>query len=69
MLIFVEEGKPEDPEKNPQSKGQNPQTTHMKYLSQKRTHAHRDHSVGRRAYYLSATQSKVQIKTGRGCGL
>jgi hypothetical protein len=28
MLIFVEGGKPEDPEKNPHGKGENQQTTH-----------------------------------------
>jgi hypothetical protein len=37
-LIFVEGGKPEDPEKNPRGKGENQQTTqlnstHMKYPS------------------------------------
>jgi hypothetical protein len=31
MLIFAEGGKPEDPEKNPRSKGENQQTTLLTY--------------------------------------
>jgi hypothetical protein len=29
MLIFMEGGKPEDPEKNPRGKGENQQTTQL----------------------------------------
>jgi hypothetical protein len=29
MLIFMEEGKPENPEKNPRGKGENKQTTQL----------------------------------------
>jgi hypothetical protein len=31
MLIFTEEGKPENPEKNPRSKGENQQQTQLTY--------------------------------------
>jgi hypothetical protein len=31
MLVFVEGGKPENPEKNPQSKGENEQQTQLTY--------------------------------------
>jgi hypothetical protein len=31
MLIFAEEGKPEKPEKNPRSKGENQQQTQLTY--------------------------------------
>jgi hypothetical protein len=32
MLIFAEGGKPENPEKNPRSKGENQQQTQLTYM-------------------------------------
>jgi hypothetical protein len=32
MLVFVEGGKPENPEKNPRSKGENQQQTQLTYV-------------------------------------
>jgi hypothetical protein len=36
MLIFTEGGKPENPEKNPRSKGENQQQTQLTYVIQMR---------------------------------
>jgi hypothetical protein len=64
-LIFAEGGKPENPEKNPRSKGRRESTTKLNSheVPEPRIEptTHWDHSGERRAYYRNTTYASQNV--------
>jgi len=69
MLIFEEGGKPEDPEKNPRSKGENQQQTQPTYNAGSGKNRTRDALMGGKCSHHCATpaphSSQVSAKSFR----